>query len=88
MGGACGLARGDTALGYPECAGNCLGILFINGFALGKPLVVLVGQGNGADLGTFATTCAFCQIYKTGLLQDAGGKIARIALKIEKFRVG
>jgi hypothetical protein len=62
--------------------------LFVYCLSLGKAFVVFIGQGDGADLGAFATAGAFCQIHKTGLLQDAGGKIARIAFKIQKFRVG
>jgi hypothetical protein len=88
MGRAGGLAGGCAALADTESAGYRLGILLEYRLAIGQAFVVFVGQGDGADLGTFSTACAFCQIYKAGLLQDACAEISGSAFKIQEFRVG
>jgi len=86
--GACGPTGCGAPLGNGECAGNRLSVSFVYRFAVGKPLVVFVGNVNGTDLGTLSTAGAFGKIHQAGLLADPGQEISGIALQINEFGIG
>jgi hypothetical protein len=65
--------------------GNCLGVLFIGGFAVAESLVVLIGQSNRADFGTVTATGAFGGIDVPGLFGDEGLEIALRAFNFINF---
>ena len=88
MGRASCLARRRAALADPKSPGDRLGVLFINCFAIGQALVILIGQGNGTYLNALSTTGAFCQVYETRLLVDGSREVPRNALKIQQFGIG
>jgi hypothetical protein len=62
--------------------------LFVNCFAIGQALVILIGKANGAYLDALATAGAFFQIYKPRLLVDGSREVPRNALKIQQFCIG
>ena len=88
MGRASCLARRRAALADPKSPRDRLGVLFVNCFAIGQALVILIGQGNGTDLNTLSTAGAFCQVYKTRLVVDGCREVPRNALKIQQFGIG
>ena len=88
MGRASCLAGGRAALADPESPGDRLGVLFVNCFAIGQALVILIGQRNGTYLNALSTAGAFCQVYKTRLLMDGGREVPRNAFKIKEFGIG
>jgi hypothetical protein len=88
MGRASCLARRRAALADPKSPGDRLGVLFINCFAIGQALVILIGQGNGTYFNALATAGAFCQVYETRLLVDGSREVPRKALKIQQFGIG
>ena len=88
MGRTSCLARCRAALADPKSPGDCLGVLFVNCFAIRQALVILIGQGNGTDLNALSTAGAFCQVYKTRLLVDGCREVPRNALKIQQFGIG
>jgi len=88
MGRTSCLARCRAALADPKSPGDCLGVLFVNCFAIRQALVILIGQGNGTDLNALSTAGAFCQVYKTRLLVDGCREVSRNALKIQQFGIG
>jgi hypothetical protein len=88
MGRASCLARCRAALADSKSPGDRLGVLFINCFAIGQALVILIGQGNGTDPNALTTAGAFCQVYKTRLLVDGCREVPRKALKIQQFGIG
>jgi len=77
-----------AALADPKSSGDRLGVLFVNCFAIGQTLVILIGKANGAYLDALATAGAFFQIYKTRLLVDGRREIPRNAFKIQQFGIG
>jgi hypothetical protein len=79
----CGAPLGDA-----KRSGDCLWILFKNGFSFRKSFIVLVWKSNWADLGAFAAACAFGKIYETGLLVDFCSEASGLTLKIQKFCIG
>jgi len=88
MGGAGGLAGGAAPLGDGIRPGDGLGIFLVYRLARGKPLVVFVGDIDGADLGAFPAGGALVDINVAGLLADAGGKMSGFAFQPQNFRPG
>jgi hypothetical protein len=88
MGRASCLARRRATLADPKRPGDRLGILFVNGFAIGKALITLIRKRNGTYLDALSTASAFCQVYKPRLLVDGRREIPRNALKIQQFGIG
>lgn len=58
MGRAGCLTGGGSRFINAECAGDCLRILFEDCFAKIEPFVILVRDGDRADLYALATACA------------------------------
>src|SRR5210317_2644908 len=83
MGRTSCLAGRRAALADPKSPGDRLGVLFVNCFAIGQALVILIGQRNGTYLNAFSTAGAFSQVYKTRLLVNGSREISRNALKIQ-----
>ena len=88
MGRTSCFARRRAALADPKSPGDRLGVLFVNCFAIGQALVILIGQGNGTYLDALTTAGAFFQVYKTRLLVDGSREVPRNALKIQQFGIG
>ena len=88
MGRASCFARRRAALADPKSSGDRLGILFVNCFAIGQTLIILIGKGNGTYIDALATAGAFFQVYKPRLLVDGRREIPRNALKIQQFGIG
>ena len=88
MGRASCLARRRAALADPKSPGDRLGVLFVNCFAIGQALVILIGQGNGTYLDALTTAGAFFQVYKTRSLMDGSREVPRNAFKIQQFGIG
>jgi len=87
VGGAGGPAGCRAFFVNGENTRNGLGVLLIDCLSLGKTLVVVAGDGYGADLFTLPAAGAFCRIDEAGLLPDAGPELPRFALEIQKFGI-
>ena len=88
MGRASCLARRRAALADPKSPGDRLGVLFVNCFAIGQALVILIGQGNGTYLDALTTAGAFFQVYKTRSLMDGSREVPRNTFKVQEFGIG
>ena len=83
-----GLTGGCPPFFDAESTGNGLGIFFKCRLTRGKSLVIFIGTGYGAHLGTFTTAGAFVQIDITRCLMNLCRKIPRFPFQIDKFRIG
>jgi len=81
MGGTGGAAWGRAFFGNGVCARDGLGVLLEGRFAIRQAFVVFIRNIDGTDLGAFAAAGALIQIYETGLLLDAGGKLSDFPFK-------
>jgi len=75
VGGTGGATRGRALFGNGVRTRDGLGVLFEGRFAIRQAFVVFIRNIDGTDLGAFTAARAFIQVYETGLLFDAGGKV-------------
>jgi len=80
MGGASAPAGGCATFFNGESTGNCLGILLVYCLPIRQAPVIVVANGNGANVDTFTTACAFGKIHKAWFLPYAGGEVTRFPL--------
>ncbi|OQB21562.1 MAG: hypothetical protein BWY12_01605 [candidate division BRC1 bacterium ADurb.Bin183] len=70
---------------HNKCIGDRLRVIFVDCFSEGKPLLIFVGNADGAFFGAIAAGGAFCLIHKTRMFSDSEREIARLSFDCHEF---